>query len=99
MPYSDIKLNNILKYQRQKRQIIPSISRPKNGLNKGLSELYRLYVSNEYKKPIGKKNNIPYLPNIYKRNNINGKVGNNNSYVYPNNLNSQKKLISLNIKI
>jgi NIMA (never in mitosis gene a)-related kinase len=99
VPYSDIKLNNILKYQRQRRQIVPSISRPKN-LNKGLSELYRLYVSNDYKKPIGKiKNNVPYLPNIYRRNNLIGKIGNNNSYINPNNLNSQKKLISLNVKI
>jgi len=101
VPYSDLKVNNIMKYQRQRRQIVPSISRPKNGLNKGLSELYRLYVSNDYKKPLGKlKNNVPYLPNIYRRNNnINEKKVNNNSYVYPNNLNSQKKLISLNIKI
>ena len=99
VPYSDLKLNNILKYQKQRRQIVPSISRPKNGLNKGLSELYRLYVSSDYKKPINKKHNVPYLPNIYRRNNINGKPGNNNSYIYPNNLNSQKKLISLNIKI
>ena len=96
-PYSD-KKNVIGKNPISRRAIIPSINLPKNiALNKGLNDLYKLYVSNDYK---GKNsNNIGlYLPNVYKRNNNNGKRANSNSYINQNIINSKKKLSPLNIK-
>ena len=94
VPYNDYKKSNISK-NLISRRVIPNLNMPKNILlNKGLNDLYKLYVSNDYK---GKNsNNIGlYLPNVYIRNNNNGKRSNSNSY---NILNSKKKLSPLNIK-
>ena len=98
-PYSENRLNNAIKYQRQRR-IIPNIiiNRPRNGiLSKGLSELYKLYISNDYKNPSNKNNIRLYLPNVYRRN-VNGKRSNSNSYLSPNVINSKKRLSPIKIK-
>ena len=94
---SENKINN-QKIQRPKRLIIPNINRSKNiGLNKGISDLYKLYVSNDYKG--NNSNNIGlYLPNVFIRKNSNAKRSNNNSYSIPKGVNSNKKLSPLNIK-
>ena len=90
--------NNNSKIHNSKKLIIPNINRPKNiVLNKGLSDLYKLYVSNDYKG--NNSNNIGlYLPNVFIRKNSNGKRSNSNSYSIPNGVNSKKKLNPINIK-
>ena len=97
-PNSDNRISNSNKIQKARRVIVPNINKPKNiGLNKGLSELYKLYVSNDYKGKI--PNNIGlYLPNVYKRNNSNGKRSNSNSCVNQNIINSKKRLSPITIK-
>ena len=101
VPYSENKnkINNIAIVQNQRaRRVIPNINIPKNiVLNKGLNNLYKLYVSNDY---IGKNSNKIglYLPNVYMRNNSNGKRSNSNSSKNQNIVNSKKKLSPLNIK-
>ena len=94
---SENKINN-QKIQRPKRLIIPNINRSKNiGLNKGISDLYKLYVSNDYKG--NNSNNIGlYLPNVFIRKNSNSKRSNSNSYSIPNLVNSKKKLNPLKNK-
>jgi NIMA (never in mitosis gene a)-related kinase len=86
------KLNIISNNIKQRRIIMPYYHRAKNiGGNKGLNELYKLYVSNDYKNPYGKNsNNIGlYLPNVYKRKYSNGERSNNNSH-NSNIINSKK---------
>ena len=103
LPFSENKSNNnLIKNQRRKKIVGPSLHRPKNiGLSKGLSELYRLYVSNDIN---GKNNNNPsnkyglYLPNVYSRKKSNEKRSNSNSYIAPKVISSKKKLSPLNIK-
>jgi NIMA (never in mitosis gene a)-related kinase len=103
LPFSDNKLNNVINNKRHKKVIIPCLHRPKNGLSKGLSELYRLYVSNDIN---GKASNnrqmnkyALYLPNVYSRQKGNEKRYNSNSYIAPKVINSKKKLSPLNIKV
>ena len=94
------KLNILPNNLKQRRIIMPYFNRQKNGGgNKGLNELYKLYVSNDYKNPSGKNsNNIGlYLPNVYIRKNSNGKRSNSNSYINSNNVGSKRKLSPLNI--
>ena len=95
---SENKINNNIKIQRPRRLIIPNINRSKNiGLNKGISDLYKLYVSNDYKG--NNSNNIGlYLPNVFIRKNSNSKRSNSNSHSISNGINSKKKLSPLNFK-
>ena len=82
--------------------VIPHLNRPRNGgHNNALNELYKLYVSNDYKRPYGKNsNNLGlYLPNHYIRNNSINKRSNSNSYINPNNISSKKRLSPINIKV
>ena len=82
--------------QRTRRLVIPTINRPKNVVYKnGLSELYKLYISNNY--GINSNNIGLYLPNHYIRRNSNNKRSNSNSYINPNIVKGKKKLSPLNI--
>ena len=97
-PNSENKLKDVSMNQRPRRLVIPTINGPKNGVYKnGLSELYKLYVSNNYGK---NSNNIGlYLPNHYIRRNSNNKRSNSNSYISPIIVKGKKKLSPLNIKV
>ena len=101
LPLNDNKSNNNIKKERHRKIIIPTLKRPKKGMNKGLSDLYRLYVSSDL---IGKNENngsnkfALYLPNVYARKKGNEKRTNNNSYIGSNILKSKKKLSPLNTK-
>ena len=104
LPFSDNKSNNIIKNRRNQRLNIKYVHRPKNkALSKGLSELYKLYVSNDLGVKIG--NNHPmnkyalYLPNVFSRQKGNEKRFNSNSYIAPKVINPKKKLSPLNIKV
>ena len=52
----------------------------KINLNKGLSEVYRLYVLNDINSSNKNKYKL-YLPNVYIRNKSNEKRSNSNSYL------------------
>jgi len=104
IPNSEIRISNQIR--RQKKALAPVNSKQKNSiLNKGLSALYKLYISNDYRNsPLKNGNNIGlYLPNVYRRN-ANGIRSNSNSYLSPNGINSKKiaskkRVSPLNIKI
>ena len=103
IPKSENKLNNISINHKPRKLVIPQLNKPRNGggYNNALNQLYKLYVSNDYKKPYGKNsNNLGlYLPNHYIRNNSNNKRSNSNSYINPNNINSKRRLSPINIKV
>ena len=99
LPIGHNKINNILNNQRQRIANMP-ISIKNDRYNRGRSELYRLYISNDYKIPkLRNDNNIGlYLPNVFIRKN-NGKKHNNISISNASsNVNSKKRLSPLNIK-
>jgi NIMA (never in mitosis gene a)-related kinase len=104
IPNSEIRISNQIR--RQKKALAPINNKQKNIiLNKGLSALYKLYISNDYRNSALKNgNNIGlYLPNVYRRN-ANGIRSNSNSYLSPNGINSKKiaskkRLSPINIKI
>ena len=104
IPNSEIRVSNQIR--RQKKALAPINNKQKNViLNKGLSALYKLYISNDYRNsPLKNGNKIGlYLPNVYRRN-ANGIRSNSNSYLSPNVINSKKvaskkRLSPLNIKI
>jgi NIMA (never in mitosis gene a)-related kinase len=104
IPNSEIRISNQIR--RQKKALAPINNKQKNViLNKGLSALYKLYISNDYRNSALKNgNNIGlYLPNVYRRN-ANGIRSNSNSYLSPNGINSKKiaskkRLSPINIKI
>ena len=77
--------------------------KPKNvGLSKGLSELFRLYVSNDLNGNNGRNNSNKlglYMKNIYHPKKVIEKRSNSNSCIATNELNGKKILSPLNIKI
>ena len=91
-------LNNIVKKQKQRKIVIPNINKNERN-NKGISELYKLYISNDYK-PYQKNGSGLglYLPNIYVRKNS-GKRYNSNSHISSKDINSNKRLSPLNKKV
>ena len=95
------KSNNIINNEKNKNVAVPSLHRPKNrGLSKGLSELYKLYVSNDLTKNINSSNKREiYLPNVDVRKKVSEKRSNSNSYIGSNILNDKKRLSPLNIKV
>ena len=94
--------NNIIK-ENNKKVAIPSLHRPKKiGLSKGLSELYKLYVSNDLStKNVNNSSNKYelYLPNVYARKKGNEKRSNSNSYIASKLTNDKKSISPLNIKV
>jgi hypothetical protein len=104
IPNSEIRISNQIR--RQKKSLAPINNKQKNViLNKGLSALYKLYISNDYRNsPLKNGNNIGlYLPNVYRRN-AHGIRSNSNSYLSPQSINSKKiaskkKLSPIKIKI
>jgi hypothetical protein len=104
IPNSEIRVSNQIR--RQKKALAPINNKQKNViLNKGLSALYKLYISNDYRNsPLKNGNNIGlYLPNVYRRN-AHGIRSNSNSYLSPQSINSKKiaskkKLSPIKIKI
>ena len=100
---NNIKSNNIIRNQKLKKIYKPSLHKPKNvGLSKGLSELFRLYVSNDIVGNNNKKNNSNqyaiYLKNVYPKKIVSEKRSNSNSYLGSKEINGKKKLSPLNIK-
>ena len=97
IPNSENILNNIVKKQRQKKIVIPNINKNERN-NKGISELYKLYISNDYKPYLKNGSGLGlYLPNIYARKNS-GKRYNSNSHISTKDINSNKRLSPLNKK-
>ena len=68
---------------KKKKVVIPSLKRPKNrALSKGLSVLYKLYVSNDLiKNSTGSDKKGVHLPNLYTQKKVNEKRSNSNSYI------------------
>jgi NIMA (never in mitosis gene a)-related kinase len=97
LPIGDNRSNNISNNQRQRIAIMP-YSNKNEKHNKGISELYRLYISNDYKIPSLRNGNSIglYLPNVFVRKNS-GKKYNNISQA-SSNVNSRKRLSPINIK-
>ena len=84
------KSNNIT--EKNKKVSIPSLIRPKNrALSKGLSILYKLYVSNDLTKNsnVSDKKGI-YLPNLYIKKKVNEKRSNSNSHIASKKLKGKK---------
>ena len=100
---NNIKSNNITRNQKLKKIYKPSLNKPKKvGLSKGLSELFRLYVSNDIVGNNNKKNNpnqyAIYLKNVYPKKIVSEKRSNSNSNLGSKEINGKKKLSPLNIK-
>ena len=102
LPLNSNKSNNNLNKE-NKKIVIPSLRRPKKiGLSKGLSELYKLYVSNDLAgKNVNNSSNKyeMYLPNVYARKKGNEKRSNSNSYIVSKIINGKKSISPLNIKV
>ena len=80
--YSNNKKSNIIT-EKNKKVVKPSLKRPKNrALSKGLSVLYKLYVSNDLaKNSNGSDKKGVYLPKLYIQKKVNEKRSNSNSYI------------------
>ena len=103
LPLNSNKSNNNIKKENNKKVIIPSLHRPKKiGLSKGLSELYKLYVSNDLSAKNGNNSPKKYelnLPNLYARKKVNEKRSNSNSYMGSKITNTKKNKSTLHIKV
>ena len=97
------KSNSNIKKEKNKKIDIPILLKPKKiGLSKGLSELYKLYISNDLTGKNGNNSSNKYelyLPNVYARKKGNEKRSNSNSYIVSKVTNVKKNLSPLNAKV
>ena len=103
-PLNNQSNNNLIKNQRPKNIFKQNCHKPKNvGLSKGLSELFKLYVSNNLYGNNRRNNNSNkfaiYMKNIHKYKKVVEKRSSSNSCIGNKELIGKKILSPLNVKI
>ena len=104
LPFNNKSNNKIIKNQRPKNIFKQNLCKPKNnGLSKGLSELFKLYVSNDLNGNNGRNSNSNkfalYMRNIYHPKKVAEKRSNSNSCIANKDLSGKKIVSPLNIKV